>query len=217
MVERLPDKKTQVSRQAVLEALWKAWMVYFNAVPKKESIWVLMSQWALETGWGRSMHCFNMGNAKSRKGDGYNYTYFKCNEIFRTKSAERYQARDPEHAKITSYRDDGTAIIWFYPDHPACRFRAFRTIHEGAYDYLSMLVKRFHMAWPAVVEGSPAKFAHLLKVQGYYTADEREYTDTLTKVYHMIAEDSRLRYGSLPFMTEDEKRQLQNLFIIDFS
>lgn len=211
MPQRLPDQKTPVSRQAVLEALWKAWMGFFNSVPKRESIWVLMAQWALETGWGKSMHCYNMGNVKSREGDGFDYTYFACNEILLKASAERYQRNSPQTAKITSYRADGTAIIWFYPDHPGCRFRAFNSLREGAADHLALIFKRFSRAWPAVAEGDPSKFAHLLKLQGYYTADEASYTRTLTSVYSMIAQDTRLQYEDLPTMTDSEKEAVMNM------
>lgn len=211
MAQRLPDQKTPVSRQAVLEALWKAWMAYFNSAPKRESIWVLMSQWALETGWGASCHCYNLGNVKSREGDGFDYTYFACNEILPKATALRYQNNTPDTAKITSVRSDGTAIIWFHPDHPGCRFRAFKTLQEGAADHLALLFKRFHKAWPAVAEGDPAKFSHMLKMQGYYTADLASYTKTLTSVFNMIAGDKRLKYDDLPVMTEDEKQSIKNL------
>jgi hypothetical protein len=211
MSDRLPDQKTPVSRQAVLEALWGAWMVYFNSIPKRESVWVLLSQWALETGWGASMHCYNMGNVKSREGDGYDYTYFACNEILSKASAERFQAKDPQHAKITSYRNDGTAIIWFYPDHPGCRFRAFHNLQEGALDHLAILVKKFYKAWAAVAEGDPAKFAHLLKVQGYYTADEASYTKTLVSIFQGLAQNKKLNYDALPVLTESEKERIMGM------
>lgn len=211
MSNRLSDAKTPVTRQEVLEALWNAWISYFNSIPKRESIWILMSQWALETGWGQSMHCFNMGNAKSRDGDGYDFTYFACNEILHKRSAEAAQKMNPTTAKITKYRTDGTCIIWFYPDHPGCRFRAFRSLQEGAADHLALLVRRFHKAWPAVYNGDPRQFAHMLKVQGYYTADEVTYTNTLLKVFNKIAKDPKLNYDNLPILTESEKEAISNM------
>lgn len=210
MTERLPDQITPATRQEVLEALWKSWIVYFNSIPKKESIWVLMSQWALESGWGRSCHCYNLGNVKSREGDGYDYTYFACNEILPKASAEKLQAKDPKRAKITSYRSDGTAIIWFYPDHPGCRFRAFRTLQEGALDHLVILVKKFDKAWSAVAEGDPAKFAHLLKVQSYYTADEYSYTASLVGCFQSLAK-ANLDYSVLPVLTRGVQDRIQGL------
>lgn len=205
MPKRLPDVKTIVTRQEVLEALWGAWIAYFNAVPKKESIWVLMSQWALESGWGNFCHCYNLGNVKSRPGDGRNYCFFECDEVLGRKSAERYRAKDPGLVKIKSYQGN-MAVVQFYPDHPVARFRAFESLHGGAADYLALLAKRFHMSWPAVAAGDPAQFAHLLKLQGYYTASESRYTKTLTGVFEMIAKDGKLDYESLPIMTRGERQ-----------
>ncbi len=208
---RLPDVKTTATRQEMLEVFWKAWVAYFNAIPKKESIWVLLAQSALETGHWRSMHCYNLGNVKSRPGDGFDYCYFACNEILNRKSAERYQAKSPQTSKITKYRNDGKCIIWFYPDHPGCRFRAFKTLQEGASDHLALLVKRFHMAWPAVAAGDPVQFSHLLRKQGYYTADEASYTRALTRVFGTISKDSHLDYSKLPIMTESDREEIRNL------
>jgi len=60
MAKELPDKKTPAPKEEVIKALWQAWEDYFGETPKRESIWILTSQWALETGWGKSMHCFNL-------------------------------------------------------------------------------------------------------------------------------------------------------------
>lgn len=199
----LPDLKTPAPKEDVLRALWSAWLHCFGAAPKKESIWILLSQWALETGWGASMHNFNYGNVKSREGDGFDYCYFACNEILKTSTAESYVAKSPQTAKITTYRKDGTAIIWFYPKHPACRFRAFKTLLEGAIDHIALVHKRFARSWPAVLAGDPAQYAHALKLQGYYTADESSYSKTLVSVFGTV---SRLKvdYDALPTKVEPE-------------
>lgn len=210
MASELPDKKTPVTKEQVIEALWKAWQGFFGSTPKKESIWVLASQWALETGWGRSMHNFNLGNVKSRVGDGFDYQYYACNEILSKSEAVRLNDADPEHAKILNTRADGTCIIWFYPPHPGCRFRAFNTLLEGATDYITLLVKRFDKAWPAVSSGDPAQFSHLIRQQDYYTADEAPYTAQLTSIYRSFAK-LVFDYGSLPMMTEQEKTELDGV------
>lgn len=184
MADRLVDVKTPATKEEIFVALWAAWIQLFNEVPKRESILILMSQWALETGWGRYMHCFNFGNVKSYEGDSYDYCYFACNEILKKAVAEKYVANNPATAKITQYRNDGTAIIWFYPDHSGCRFRAFHTILEGALDHISIVSKRFAKSWPAVLAGDPKQYSHMLRQQGYYTADESTYTATLTSVFN---------------------------------
>lgn len=213
MASELPDKKTPVTKEQAVEALWKAWQGFFGSTPKKESIWVLASQWALETGWGRSMHNYNLGNVKARDGDGFDYQYFACNEILKRAEAEKLNEADPDHAKISTTRSDGTCIIWFYPNHPGCRFRAFNSLIAGATDYIALLAKRFDKAWPAVSAGDPALFSHMLRQQGYYTADEYSYTTSLVKCYNALARLA-FDYNSLPSMTEEERRRLDQVIAL---
>jgi hypothetical protein len=221
MPRELPDRKTPIAKEEIVVALWQAWEDYFHEIPKKESIWILSAQNALECGWGgKWMHCFNFGNVKSREGDGFDYCYFACNEILKKATAERYQAASPQTAKITRYRSDGTAIIWFYPEHPGCRFRAFETLREGAIDHLSLIHKRFNRSWPAVLAGDPALYAHMLKLQRYYTADESAYTKTLVSVFRMVSK-IKVDYKALEApkpeekkhegLTESQKRRILNL------
>ncbi len=209
MPQELVDRKTPATKEQVITALWSAWMRYFGQAPKRESIWVLAAQWALETGWGRSMHNYNLGNVKSREGDGFDYQFYACNEILPKAEATKLHEADPEHAKILTTRSDGTCIIWFYPNHPGCRFRAFNTLIEGATDYIAILAKRFDKAWPAVSAGDPAQFCHLLKQQDYYTADEAGYTKTLVSVYTSISKMA-FDYDTLPLLTEAEKTAIGN-------
>jgi hypothetical protein len=143
---------TRVTPAQLLAALARAWRVVFvGTEPKRESLLVLLAQWALETGEGSAMHAFNLGNVKSIEGDGRDFCAFPCWEM------ERGQK------------------VWYRPPHPATRFRAYRSLDEGAIDYLKLLSKRFARAWPAVLAGDPEAFAHELKLSHYYTADESAY------------------------------------------
>ena len=212
MPNELTAQKTKVSREEVVKSLYEAWFHLFGEVPQKESIWVLTSQWCLETGNGKDMWCYNLGNVKSTEGDGHDYCYFACNEILKKSVADAFAAKDPTIAKVTQYRNDGTAIIWFYPKHPGCRFRAFNTLLEGCVDYISLLNKRFARSWPAVIAGDPAQFSHMLRAQGYYTDDESSYTKTIKSVFGTI---SKLNVDySVPHdegLTDDEKNRIANL------
>src|SRR4051794_28728260 len=156
---RLDDQLTSVSPGAVLSALQVAWRTQFGTQPLRASLLVLLAQWALETGRGRSMHCFNLGNVKSNRTSG-DWCFFRCDEILNGK------------------------VKWFEPDDPACCFRAFPDLNSGAADYLRTLNARFQGAWPAVVAGDPAAFAHLLKQQRYYTADEAQYTHSVVSLFN---------------------------------
>jgi hypothetical protein len=166
-IEELPNALTPVTPRQLYEALKVAWLELWSVTmgtPSRDSLLVLLAQWALETGEGHSMHCFNIGNAKSRPGDGRCWTYFRCNEVERG-------ADGKEH------------VVWYDPPAAACRFRAFRTLDGGARDYLALLRKQFDHAWPCVLSGDPAGFAHELRTQGYYTASEVLYTRTLTNIF----------------------------------
>jgi hypothetical protein len=210
MPSELVAQKTPVSKEDLIRALYEAWTHLFGEPPKKDSIFVLASQWALETGWGASMWNFNLGNVKSVEGDGHDYCFFACNEILKTTTAHAMATAAPATARVTQDRGDGTSIIWFYPKHSGCRFRAFNTLVDGAVDYIGLLNKRFARSWPAVLAGDPAQFSHLLRSQGYYTADESAYTRTLTSVFHTISQ-LNVDYTTPPELTDDQKTRISNL------
>lgn len=210
MPSELSAQKTPVTREQFIRALWEAWAHLFGESPKKESIWVLASQVALETGWCKEMWNFNFGNVKSVDGDGHDYCFFACNEILKTSTAHSMANAAPDIAKVTKDRNDGTSIIWFYPKHSGCRFRAFNTLVDGAVDYIGLLHKRFAKSWPAVLAGDPAQFSHQLRAQGYYTADESSYTRTLTSVFHTISQ-LNVDYTTPPDLTDDQKAKISNL------
>jgi hypothetical protein len=210
MPSELVAQKTPVSKEDLIRALYEAWTHLFGESPKKESIFVLASQWALETGWGAGMWCYNLGNVKSVEGDGHDYCFFACNEILKTAKAHAIATAAPATARVTKDRGDGTSIIWFYPKHSGCRFRAFNTLVDGVVDYIGLLNKRFARSWPAVLAGDPAQFSHLLRAQGYYTADESVYTRTLTSVFHTISQ-LNVDYTTPPELTDDQKTRISNL------
>lgn len=211
MADELPDRLTPVTRAEIITAMWHAWMRYFGqAPPCKEALWVLLAQWALETGWGKFCHNHNLGNAKSREGDGFDYQYFACNEILPIKQAEAMAKASPTTAKITSRRTDGKAVIWLYPKHPGCRFRAFTNLLDGAIDHLHLVANRYQKAWPKVLAGDVVAYSKALKAQGYYTADEAKYTVGVKRCYDTIATEP-FDYDSLPILSDAEQARLQSL------
>lgn len=160
MSNEIPNTLTLVTPNDVYASMCRAWEALLGETPKRESVLTLLAQWALETGRGASMHCYNIGNVKHVPGDGRDYTYFACNEVLNGK------------------------VVWFYPKDPACCFRAFTTLDAGVADYLALLKQRFAGAWPAVLSGDPVAFGHALKVQRYYTADEHQYCATLSALFN---------------------------------
>lgn len=188
--ERLAPLRTYVTAMDVGTALMGAWGELLGDTPFiLDSIYLLMAQWALETGRGKACWNYNLGNAKSIEGDNRSFTYYACNEILPSKAARAHAAAakprtDAPGPNADITKEDGTtAIIWFYPDHPYARFRAFRTLEDGAYDYLTLLYRRFPKAWPAICQGDPIAFCAMLKAQRYFTADLEPYTKGVASLF----------------------------------
>jgi len=179
----MPAVKTPVSKEAMLVAMALGWNKKFGEPPNRNSVLLLLSHWAFETGHGNSMWCFNLGNVKAKVTGAYDYCFFACDEILPAAQAERLAAATPETAKIKKRRSDGTCIIQFYPKHPACCFRAFTSLDDGVTDHLDLIHKRFKYAWPFVVAGDVSGFCKALKQQRYYTADEAAYTRGVVGVF----------------------------------
>jgi len=215
MSTKFQDKITPITREELIPCLWQAWLKYFDAPPKKESIWVLVAQIILETG-GKSCHNFNLGNVKSREGDGHDYCFFACNEILNTTTALKLQTASPTTAKVTKTLENNRCIIWFYPEHPACRFRAFGSLVEGAADHLILLVKRFQKAWPSVLAGDPAAYAHALKLQGYYTADESQYARSVTSIFKSLSK-LPIDYDSMPVISDAERERIEQTIALSLN
>src|SRR6266568_2263174 len=113
--EELPAIRTPCSPEDLALAFCSAWRALLGSAPSRDSILLLLAHSALETGHWKSMMCNNIGNVKSRDGDGRCWTFFRCNEII------------------------GGKVLWFDPPHPVCRFRAFQTLTEGAVDHIAFL------------------------------------------------------------------------------
>lgn len=210
MPTELPAQKTPISREEAVIALWRGWIAYFGSAPTPACIQIITAQWAIETGFGKSLWDYNFGNAKSRNGDGFDYTYFACNELLRTTQAQALAAADPEHAKIQANRPDGFSWIWFYPPHEGCRFRAFKSADEGALDHISLLARRFPEAIVMAQQGDARGYAHQLKVRGYYTADESQYAAGLIGCLKTI-QALNIDYDALPVFSKDDIERLDNI------
>lgn len=160
----VPDQITPCTPKALYDALWRAWAPTLadGTLPTRASLLVLLAHWALETGWGHGCHNNNLGNKKHVKGDGRDFTMFRCNEVL------------------------GGRVVWFDPPDPATWFVAFPTLDAGAADYLAGLKKHFAGAWAYVVAGDAVQFCHALKVAHYYTADEASYTAGVVRCCHQL-------------------------------
>ena len=153
----VPDLVTRCSPVELAAAIRAAWpaIIDGDAVCSHEAVALIVAHWGLETGWGHSCHGWNLGNAKYTPGCGHNFTLFPCSEVL-----------------------NGVDTPLEPPD-PRCRFLAFGSLGEGTCYYLTQLRGRWRNAWPSLIVGDAAGYAHALKLAGYYTADEARYTRTL--------------------------------------
>lgn len=154
------DKVTPISEGEATHSLREAWKLLYGNYPSTDSLALLWSQWALETGRGKFIHCYNFGNIKRSKDDPTDWTMFRCSEILNGKE------------------------VFFDPPHPQTHFRAYPTAVDGALDYIKFLSqrKRYLKAWEQIKLGDAAAFSHELKVAGYYTASEARYTAMVVKL-----------------------------------
>jgi hypothetical protein len=158
-----PAAVTAWTPAQVGQALVDAWARLFGASATASSIAILLSQWALETGWGKSCWCSNLGNARppSTRGD------VLCCQIPGGKVSEILDGHE----------------CFFAPPSRGSTFRAFRSLSEGADYYLNLLHTRFSHAWPAVIAGDPGSYSLALHESRYYTADVATYTRTMQSLF----------------------------------
>jgi hypothetical protein len=198
MAKFVTDRITRVTPQQFVSALSEALLSALHVQPTKQSVCVLAAQSALETGRWAFCHNYNFGNVKSVEGDMYDYTFFACGEDLPILVAQKFVAASDLSAPckiVESWPTENLADVMFYPDHPACRFRAYvvlnsdNTINEqasltyGMSAYLMLLQTRFAKAWPAVLAGDPRAFVQALKAEDYFTAPEKPYEDSVSEIF----------------------------------
>jgi len=168
MAKLIDDFVKQISEGEAAFSLREGWKSLYNSYPSADSLALLWSQWALETGRGKVIHCYNFGNIKKRYAnpkynitdDGHDWCMFRCSEIIKGKEE------------------------WFDPPHIQTHFRAYDSSIKGATDYIRFVSQRsrYKDAWQQVLAGSPVGYSHELKKAGYYTASETLYTKGIVRL-----------------------------------
>lgn len=141
----LPATRTPTSPQEVANALVALWPSMVGGSPSLKTIATLLSQWALETGEGKSMVQYNIGNIKAYDTKAGDYTYFDTNENINGKT------------------------VLLKAGQPGTRFRAFASLEDGVRFYLQGMKNHWTKAWPYALSGDPEGFAQGLYDQHYYT------------------------------------------------
>jgi hypothetical protein len=202
---------TKVTPEEMIRALGPAWTEDFGDPPKQVTIALILAHWALETGRGRSMMNYNVGNIKAPS-TSTPHTYFQTWEVFPVATANKYvkASTATEPCKLIRVDASGkTARISFYPDHPVCRFRSYESLADGLREYLLKLRDRFKRAWPALLDGDPLRYVLALKAQGYMTADVSEYYRSVNSLFSEYF--ALIKAGDMPETIEQIQAALTQL------
>jgi hypothetical protein len=158
MGELKEAKYTQLTEAEATYALREGWKLIYGEYPSIESLSILWSQSALETGRWKYIWNYNFGNIKRH--DSHDWCMYKCSEVINGKN------------------------IWFTPPDPQTHFCAYPDSISGAKEYIEFISKRPHYkeAWEQVLAGSAVKYCAALRKAGYFTADLISYTKTVVKL-----------------------------------
>lgn len=170
----VPTTRTTYTIPQMVEAFIRAWYNEFKEIPKKQSVGIIWSQTAIETGSTTAMWNNNIGNVKYSPSknveDDVNVKYMMLANVWEIINGKK---------------------IIFQPPHKATWFRAFDSLEEGIGFHLNFLKnKRYKSSWTAVESGSPEQFAHLLKVAKYYTAPEEDYAKGMRFHFNKFIKDN---------------------------
>lgn len=169
-------ERTVTSPSDMKAAIARAYTELHGKAPSAQVLDTLTAHASLETGAGRSMYNFNFGGIKGTSPEGLTARY-KTHEVLEGQSTV-----------IT----DG--------------FRAYRSLDEGARDYLRVMSGKFKGALHAAESGGVRAFAHELKRAGYFTAAEGEYAagleSRLGSAAHTPVPSGALTTAGLPTSSE---------------
>lgn len=172
----LYDQLTPLTADEAIEGMRGAILKLKGKEGSPEQVATLISQSALETGHWKSIHRYNVGNAKA--GPNYEgfYCRFRCNEIINGK------------------------VEWFDPPHPQCNFRAFYSAADGFADHIKLLatVPRYAKAWACAERGDPEAFSRACAAAGYYTANVEQYTSSVVKLFGKYLPLVRAHFTDFP-------------------
>lgn len=185
--QQVPVIRTVVTLRDYVRAVVKAWPSISTDPCPKEAPAVLWAQYIAETG-GAACWGFNIGNVKWTPGCGYDFHCLRGvwegvsqSEASRLiASGEAHADASPGHATAVGA---GRVSVVFEPPHPATRFRAFPSLDAAMVAHLTLLERRFAVAWPAVLSGDVDRFAGALHSRGYFTASPLAYAGNMRRPY----------------------------------
>lgn len=188
-MSELKPELIKASATEVIDAFLEA--ASSNNIPiTVELITTIVAQSALETGHWAYMYNYNFGNVKATNNwiaSGGHYTFFdkkpphapapvsenltKAEVDYWMKQAKPRTDGEPGlDMKISHKRGDGTYCCYFWASHVQTRFRAFKTLKDGANKFLNKLSGKFKNALSHAKVGDIAGYVATLKGLRYFTA-----------------------------------------------
>lgn len=158
-----PATRTPLTAGQARVALGAAWRTHTGEDASRETVALLVAQWALETGWGKAMFNNNFAGIKAKEVEPH--TYYTTTEELAPESVPH----DPR-IKVLKTISPKLVRVRVSPEHEWCRFRHYDDAGEGAVGYVEKLHQRFPRAIPALLAGDASRYATALKMARYFTA-----------------------------------------------
>lgn len=173
-------KTTTPTAKEVVDMLFAEWAELTQAGAR-----TLTAQFMGETGSGRYCFNWNLGNVKSPSQNVphmYLRNVWECMSESQAASAvtansELVHIATEDEIKKHGWRCKNTVVV-FNPPHPACRFRAYDSLREGAQRWLGHhkgIAAKNAIYLEKLNAGDIPAVAHILKQNKYYTAAESDY------------------------------------------
>lgn len=148
-----PSPTNAMSRDTAKDALISGYTEHYGVAPNQETTNMLLAQWALETGHGKSMPKHNFGGLTGVAPTGGT-------------------------ANLATVEGHGATAR-----NTTRNFRTYDTPEQGAADFVGVLKRRHQPAMDAAAAGDARGFAAALKKSGYYSGDPEAYGKAIDSLY----------------------------------
>ncbi len=173
MPTEYPNRMTPIDPDSAAKAMAAAYKYVVGSKPSRAILGLMMGQWALETGNGKSVHNYNFGNKKASGGD--DYQFFRCSEVV------------------------NGVEVFYDPPHPTCKFAAYPNAEAGAVAHIQLLKKRPHW-WKGLQSGTIKGFIDgLTTAPAYFTASRSLYERVLGERMANYADVTK-KYAASPVL-----------------
>lgn len=170
------DRLTPYTFDEAADAMKGALRNEIGSDPTRECLALALAKCALETGRWRSIHQHNWGNIKAGATYVGQYCTFELNEVLDGKVVwfgPKGRLSGRGGVVVAEPFDDP-------PGHPQTRMRANVNRYDGAIRYVDFMLRgaggRFAGAYNFMLAGNAAGMCHEMKLRGYYTAPESDYS-----------------------------------------